>query len=286
MIELILMGIFLGSIYALMGLGFSLIFAGVRGTMNIAHGALAILGAYLCLLFAERGLDPLIGMIPVIPIVFIIGYAIQRVLVNKVIYGDPNVVSLLLIGVSVIVENLAILIWSANPKSLTVFAPYAIQGITILGRTVPINYVINFFISIVTIIIYYLFLKKTFTGMAIRATSVGHVYAQLLGVNPKKTYAYTYALGTIATGLAGVLMGLTFTFVPSNSLDWLTIAFGVVVLGGLGSMRGVLAGGLIIGLSHVLSAYYLGVQYQLLLGYIVILIVLALRPEGIFGYKV
>jgi branched-chain amino acid transport system permease protein len=105
-------------------------------------------------------------------------------------------------------------------------------------------------------------------------------------VNPKKTYAYTYGLGAIAAGVAGILMGLTFTFVPSTSLDWLTIAFGVVVLGGLGSLRGVIAGGLIMGLTVVLSAYYLGVQYQLFLCYVVILIVLALRPEGIFGYKV
>jgi branched-chain amino acid transport system permease protein len=280
------MGILLGSVYAVMGLGFSLIFAGIRGTMNIAHGALAILGSYLCLLFAARGLDPLLGMMPVIPIMFILGYAIQRVLVNRVIYGDPNVVALVLVGLSVLTENLMILIWSPNPKTLTVFAPYAIKGLQIVGHIVPISYLINLFVAIATIIIYYLFLKRTYIGIAIRATSENYVHAQLLGVNPKKSYAYTYGLGTIATGIGGILMGLTFTFVPSTSLEWLTIAFGVVVLGGLGSMRGVLAGGLIMGLSQVLSAYYLGVQYQLLLSYIVILIVLALRPEGIFGYKV
>jgi branched-chain amino acid transport system permease protein len=286
MINLILMGICLGGIYAVMGLGFSLIFAGIRGTMNIAHGALAILACYFCLLFAERGFDPLLAMLPVIPIMFILGYAIQGGLVNRLVYGDPNVFVLLLIGVSVVMENLIIVIWSANPKTLTTFAPYAIQGIKIGGITLPLNYIINFSISVAVIILYYLFLKKTYWGISIRATSESYVYAQLLGVNPKKTYAYTYGLGAIAAGVAGILMGLTFTFVPSTSLDWLTIAFGVVVLGGLGSLRGAIAGGLIMGLTVVLSAYYLGVQYQLFLCYVVILIVLALRPEGIFGYKV
>ena len=286
MINLILMGICLGGIYAVMGLGFSLIFAGIRGTMNIAHGALAILACYFCLLFAERGFDPLLAMLPVIPIMFILGYAIQGGLVNRLVYGDPNVFVLLLIGVSVVMENLIIVIWSANPKTLTTFAPYAIQGIKIGGITLPLNYIVNFSISVAVIILYYLFLKKTYWGISIRATSESYVYAQLLGVNPKKTYAYTYGLGAIAAGVAGILMGLTFTFVPSTSLDWLTIAFGVVVLGGLGSLRGVIAGGLIMGLTVVLSAYYLGVQYQLFLCYVVILIVLALRPEGIFGYKV
>jgi branched-chain amino acid transport system permease protein len=286
MINLILMGICLGGIYAVMGLGFSLIFAGIRGTLNIAHGALAILACYLCSLFAERGFDPLLAMLPVITIMFILGYAIQGGLVNRLVYGDPNVFVLLLVGVSVVIENLIIVIWSANPKTLTTFAPYAIQGIKIGGITLPLNYIINFSISVAVIILYYLFLKKTYWGISIRATSESYVYAQLLGVNPKKTYAYTYGLGAIAAGVAGILMGLTFTFVPSTSLDWLTIAFGVVVLGGLGSLRGVIAGGLIMGLTVVLSAYYLGVQYQLFLCYVVILIVLALRPEGIFGYKV
>jgi len=286
MINLILMGICLGGIYAVMGLGFSLIFAGIRGALNIAHGALAILACYFCLLFAERGFDPLLAMLPVIPIMFILGYAIQGGLVNRLVYGDPNVFVLLLVGVSVVIENLIIVIWSANPKTLTTFAPYAIQGIKIGGVTLPLNYIINFSISVAVIILYYLFLKRTYWGISIRATSESYVYAQLLGVNPKKTYAYTYGLGAIAAGVAGILMGLTFTFVPSTSLDWLTIAFGVVVLGGLGSLRGVIAGGLIMGLTVVLSAYYLGVQYQLFLCYVVILIVLALRPEGIFGYRV
>jgi branched-chain amino acid transport system permease protein len=286
MINLILMGICLGGIYAVMGLGFSLIFAGIRGALNIAHGALAILACYFCLLFAERGFDPLLAMLPVIPIMFILGYAIQGGLVNRLVYGDPNVFVLLLVGVSVVIENLIIIIWSANPKTLTTFAPYAIQGIKIGGVTLPLNYIINFSISVAVIILYYLFLKRTYWGISIRATSESYVYAQLLGVNPKKTYAYTYGLGAIAAGVAGILMGLTFTFVPSTSLDWLTIAFGVVVLGGLGSLRGVIAGGLIMGLTVVLSAYYLGVQYQLFLCYVVILIVLALRPEGIFGYRV
>jgi len=286
MINLILMGICLGGIYAVMGLGFSLIFAGIRGTINIAHGALAILACYFCLLFAERGFDPLLSILFVTPIMFVLGYAIQGGLVNRLVYGDPNVFVLLLIGVSVVIENLIIVIWTANPKTLTTFAPYSIQGIKIGDITLPLNYIINFSISVVTIVVYYLFLKKTYWGIAIRATSESYTYAQLLGVNPKKTYAYTYGLGAIAAGIAGILMGLTFTFVPSTSLDWLIIAFGVVVLGGLGSLRGVIAGGLIMGLTVVLSAYYLGVQYQLFLCYVVILIVLALRPEGIFGYRV
>lgn len=286
MIELILMGVFLGGVYSVMGLGFSLIFAGIRETMNVTHGALAILGCYLCLLFAERGIDPLLSILIVVPIMFALGYAIQRGLINRVIYGNPNIVTIILLGLSVIIENTVLLIWTANPKSLTRYAPYTIESIGILGVRIPLNYLLNFCISISTIIVFYLFLKKTYTGISIRATSEDYVCAQFLGVNPKKSYAYTYGLGMIATGIAGILMGLTFAFVPASSLDWLIIAFGVVVLGGLGSMRGVLAGGLILGLSHVLSAYYIGVQYQLFIGYMVILAVLALRPEGIFGYKV
>ena len=148
---------------------------------------------------------------------------------------------------------------------------------------IPLLYLINFFIALGAIFILHLIFQKTYLGRAIRAASDDEGAAKLMGINTKRIYAFAMGIAMMTAGVAGVLVGMAFLFYPHTGPQYLIIAFGVMVIGGLGSMKGTLAGGLILALSQLVGAQLWELGYQLLCGYIVLLIILAIRPQGIFG---
>lgn len=286
-VEVIFMGIFVGAVYGLIGIGLSLVFTGIRNLINLAHGHIAILSAYLALtLSLALRVDPLISVGVVIPLIFFMGFLIQHGLLNRLIFKDPMVCLILLVGLGSVMENVMLLIWNPDPRSLAPYVPYALQSLKFLNIQIPLIYLIGFCFSIVATIILYVFLKRTYTGMAIRAASEDPTYAECLGVNTRRIYSYTFAIGFAVAALAGIIIGMIYTFVPSSGMPYTIISFGVIVLGGLGSMRGALTGGIILGIIQQLTAYFLGVAYQFFLGYVVIVLILTLKPEGLFGQKV
>ena len=281
------MGIFVGAIYGLLGIGLSLVFAGIRNLINLSHGHIAILAAYIALtLSIAMSLDPLVSAVIVLPVIFVLGFIIQFGLVNKTIFKDLTISLLILVGLTSVIENLMLLVWNPDPRSLARYAPYAIQSFNLFGASVPLIYLVGFSISIVATVMLYVFLKYTYSGKAMRAASEDPTYTECLGVNIRKIYAYTFGLALAVAAIAGILIGLMYVFVPSSGMSYTIIAFGVMVLGGLGSMRGALIGGIILGLTQQLAAHFLGVQYQFFLGYVIIILILTLRPEGLFGYRV
>ncbi|MEM0216152.1 MAG: branched-chain amino acid ABC transporter permease [Candidatus Nezhaarchaeales archaeon] len=285
--EVILMGTFTGAIYGLIGIGLSLIFTGIRNMINLAHGHLAVLAAYLALTLSSNSmLDPLICALLVVPIVFALGAIIQYGAVNRLIYRSPTIPLILFAGIASIIENVALLVWHPDPRSLAPLAPYSLLTVSLLGVRLPLIYLVGFLISLGSMLILYTFLKHTDIGRAIRAASEDPEYAECLGVDTKKIYAYTFGIGGALAAIAGIMVGLIYLFVPSDGWPYTILSFGVIVLGGVGSMRGAFVGGVILGISQQLSAYYLGVAYQYFVGYILILAVLALRPQGIFGMRV
>jgi branched-chain amino acid transport system permease protein len=279
--ESLLYGSLLGGAYAVIGIGMSLTL-GVMDVMNIAHGEIILLGSYLsyCLL-TMFGMDPLLSVIVLAPFFFILGFLLQRFGLSKTLKYSVEMFVISTLGISTILENTYLLVWSPMQKALV--TNYALWSFKLGEFSMPFVYVLNFFISIGVLVFLREFLRKTYLGMAIRGSSEDWRMAQLMGINTNNIRALTFGLGLLTAGIAGVLIGLTYPFSPSTGKAYLVIAFGVVVLGGLGSMIGTFVGGITIGLVQVLTAAFFDPAWQLFASYLVIFILLALRPKGVLG---
>jgi branched-chain amino acid transport system permease protein len=282
LVQPILNGILLGGLYALVAVGMSMMFGIVR-LVNLAHGDLMILSAYLgFVMMSWLGMHPLLTLFFVVPAMFVIGYCVQKYLLNRVLGNDMEPPLLVAFGVSIIVQNLMVLIFSPNSQSLN--SSLSIQSINLTSDiSVSVLYVIGFLASIVVVAVLQLFFQHSYMGRAIRAASDDEMAAQLSGVDTKRAYAYAMGIAMMTASIAGVLIGMIYTFYPYTGSQYMLIAFGVVVIGGLGSIKGVFVGGVILALAQLLGAHFFGPGNQLLCGYEVLLIVLAVRPQGIFG---
>ena len=278
----IINGVLLGGLYAVIALGMSVIF-GIVKVVNLAHGDLMILSSYLSLvLISWLGISPLVSLIIVVPIMFFVGCFVQGGLLNRVLGKEMEPPLLVAFGLSVILQNLLLIVFKPDARSL--MSDLAVKTI-LLGETLtlPVLYLVNFFGGLIVILAVYLVFRKTYLGRAIRAASDDEMSTQLMGVNTKRIYAYAMGIAMMTAAVAGVLVGMTFTFYPHTGPQFLIISFGVIIIGGLGSMKGCLAGGLILALAQTLGAHFAGTGYQLLFGYGVLLVVLGIRPQGLFG---
>jgi branched-chain amino acid transport system permease protein len=278
----IMNGLLLGGLYGIVGIGMSMIFGIVR-VVNLAHGDLVILGSYLSLVtLSIFNVSPLLTLILVIPAMFLIGFFIQYYLVNRVLGQGMNPPLLVAFGLSIILQNLLLLVFTPDARALLTSISIATLPI---GNfiNIPVVYLVDFIGSLLTILLLSRFFNRTYLGKAIRAASDDEGAAQLMGINTKKIYAWAMAIAGGTAAIAGVLVGMTFTFYPHTGPDYLIIAFGVVIIGGLGSLIGTFMGGLILGLAQILGAHFLGPGFQLLSGYLILLIVLAFKPTGLFA---
>lgn len=281
LLQPILNGLLLGGLYAVIGIGLSTMFGIVR-LLNLAHGDLMILSAYLSMtLAAWFGLNPFLSLILVIPVMFFLGILIQKYLLNRVIGKELEPPMLVAFGLSFILQNFLLLVFTPDAQSL--MTDLSLKTIP-LGNSLNISvlYLVNFCVGCGVILGLYLFFRKTYLGMAIRAASDDEMGARVTGVNTKAIYACAMGVALITASVAGVLAGMTFMFYPHTGPQYLIIAFGVVIIGGLGSLKGTLVGGVILAQAQLIGAHVLGPGYQLLVGYLVLLIVLALKPEGLF----
>jgi branched-chain amino acid transport system permease protein len=277
----VVMGILLGGLYAVIALGLSLVF-GVIKEINIAHGDLVILGSYFgYVAMTVFGIDPILSLIIGMPILFGIGFVIQKYLLNRAFKISMDATLIIAFGLSLILQNTYQLIWTPMARGLT--TSYALESFSAGPVHVPLIYLLDFVAAVLVMLFIHQFLKRTYLGRAIRAAAQDRKTAHLMGINTDRVYAYTFAISMALAAVAGVFLGLTFSFTPISGMSFLIIALGVVVLGGMGSIVGTFVGGIAFGLAQTLGGYFFGVAAQMLVAYVMVLVVLAVIPRGIFG---
>ena len=282
MIQCIITGILLGGLYSMIGIGMSLVF-GIMGLTNLAHGDLMILGTYITMVVANGlGCNLILSTIISVVIMCVIGFVMQQFLVNRVMDKGEAPALLVTFGLSIFLANLMLKIFSADNQIIN--NPLASMNVlTTNVLSISASYLVSFIIACVIIIALSLVMQKTNFGRSIRATSDDVMAAELMGVNTKVAYALAMVICMGITAVAGSLVGSTFTFYPSSGTQYLIIAFGVVVIGGMGSLVGTLIGGILLGVAQLVGGQIFGSGVQMLVAYIVLLVILALRPNGLFA---
>jgi len=281
-IQSVLNGLLLGGLYAVIGIGMSLIF-GVMGLTNLAHGDLIIVGAFVCMTLTAQLVGSVWAAIVItVVIMAAIGFFIQGFLINRVLDKGAEPALLTTFGVSICLSNTLLLFFGADARSISSSFATANAFSTNLFSVSSV-YLLDFFIAICVIAVLHCILQYTYFGRSVRAASDNIHAAELMGVDTKKVFSYAMALAMVSAAIAGLLVGMTFIFYPSTGTQYLIIAFGVVVIGGMGSLLGTLLGGIILGLAQLLGAYFWGSGYQLLAGYLVLLLILTVKPEGLLS---
>jgi branched-chain amino acid transport system permease protein len=281
LISALLSGVLLGGLFAITALGLSLVF-GVMRLVNIVHGELIVLGAYIALeLTRHGGLDPLLTILIVAPVLFVVAAPAYRLLLEPLMAKGPEPALLTTVALSVIAQNLYILFWSGDTQTLQ--ASYATASISVAGLRVPAMYLISFAIALVLCGAVHLMLQRTGLGREIRASSEDSEAAAGLGVDVVRVRVFVYGLAAACAAVGGVLVGITFDFTPTIGITYLLTGFAVVVLGGLGSVKGTLLGAILLGVIESVGAAFVGDGYRDFIGFVAFLIVLSLRPQGLFG---
>jgi branched-chain amino acid transport system permease protein len=280
-LNIILQGALLGGLYALFAAGLSLMF-GVMRLVNIAHGDLIVLSAYLGLVVVQvTGLHPLVSLVLVVPIMFVVGYTLQRGLLNFTLGGDILPPLLVTFGLSVIIQNALLEGFSADSRRLQ--AGGLETASLRLGEQMAIGWLpaIVFVTAVAVIVLMEQLLYRTALGRAFRATSDDADTAQLYGVDIRHIFALATALALAVVSIAGVLLAIRTNFDPSIGPARLLYAFEAVIIGGLGSLWGTLAGGVILGIAQSVGAA-LDPGWEILAGHLAFLAVLVIRPRGLF----
>jgi branched-chain amino acid transport system permease protein len=275
-------GVLLGGLYAVVGIGMAMIFGILRLT-NLAHGDLMVLASYACLVVVgATGINPLVTLVLVLPFMFLVGFVLQTQLLNRVLGKGMEPPLLVAFGVSIILQNALLGVFTPDARSLS--SGFTTGRIPVTSHfSIPMVYLVDFVAGVVVILLLHQFLQRTYVGRAIRAASDDEDAAKLAGIGTKRIYGYAMGIAMVTAAVAGLLVGITFPFYPHSGTSFLIIAFGVVVIGGLENMIGTLLAGIILGLAQTMGAHFFGTGVQLLVGYGVLLLVLAIRPQGLFA---
>jgi len=279
--NVIIQGVLIGGLYAMFAAGLSLIF-GVMRLVNIAHGDLIVLAAYVALMVRQAlGIDPLTSLILVTPIMAAIGYALQRGLLNRTLGDDLLPPLLVTFGLSVIIQNGLLELFTADSRRLQAGA-IEIQTFQVAeGLWIGVLPFIQFAVAVIVIAALQSLFYRTPLGRAFRATSDDQAVAQLMGLDTRHVFAMAMALSLAVIAIAGVFLAVRANFDPAIGPARLIFGFEAVIIGGLGSLWGTLAGGIILGVAQAIGAQ-INPGWQLLAGHFAFLLILALRPEGLF----
>lgn len=280
-LNVILQGVLIGGLYAMFAAGLSLIF-GVMRLVNIAHGDLIVLAAYIALVTTTSlGLDPLTSLIIVVPVMAVIGYALQRGLLNRTLGDDLLPPLLVTFGLSIIIQNGLLEWFTADSRKLQAGA-IEVQTFQVMqGVWIGALPFIQFVVAVAVIAGLQQLFYRTALGRAFRATSDDQAVAQLMGLDTRHVFAMAMALSLAVVAIAGVFLAVRANFDPSIGPARLIFGFEAVIIGGLGSMWGTLVGGVILGVAQAVGAQ-IDPGWQLLAGHIAFLVILAVRPQGLF----
>ena len=280
-LQALLSGLLNGGIYSLVAVGLTLIF-GVMRIINFAHGSLMMLGMYVSYwLFVLWGVDPYLSLIASGSVLFAVGVFIEAVLVSPVLEAPEHDQLLLTLGISLVIENLALFLWKADPRTVTV--PYLAVAPMVGGIMISSPRVIAFVVSLAFTAALYVFLKRTDLGRAIRAVSQDREGALTVGINMRRIYALAFGIGCACVGAAGSLVVPFYAVDPYVGGVFVITAFVVVVLGGMGNFAGALLAALIVGLAESVAAVFIPAAMKQIVMYTIFVVVLLFRPQGLFG---
>jgi branched-chain amino acid transport system permease protein len=287
LLQIVSTGLIIGGIYALIAVGLNLIYGTMR-LLNIAHGELIMLGAYITFwLYTLYGVSPLISIFIVLVSCAVIGFIICRVIFLPIIKTSKSVLVLesnsllIFFGLSIIFSNLASLLWTADIRGYS----YMTQIVSIAGVPFMYNRLLAFAASVIVCLICYVLIQKTMLGKAIRALIQDREASQIVGINTNLIYYTSFCIAFAMAGLAGCLMSLFYEITPFMGMPYTIIAFIVIVLGGLGNIFGSLLGGFLLGLFETIGVSITSPGLRPILSYSLFILVILLRPEGIFGRK-
>lgn len=280
----VIQGLLVGGLYAMLATGLSLVF-GVMRLVNLAHGDLGLLAAFACVVIVDAtGVGPFIGLIVVVPMMMTIGYLLQRAILNRTLEGGVLSSVLVTFGLAVVIQNGLLHVFTADSRGLDV-GPLETASLSITDQLIvgwlP---VLTLLTAVAMLVALQIVLDRTQLGRALRAASDDAEAARIVGIDTGHLFALAMAiaLGTVAVG--GVLLGVRTTFAPFDGSNLLIFAYEAVIIGGLGSLWGTLAGGIILGISQAVGGQ-INPAYQILAGHLVFLAILLMRPEGLFARR-
>lgn len=281
-LENLISGILLGGIYIIMSLGLNLIF-GVIKVVNFAHGEFLMLGMYITYwMFMLLGLDPYLSIPIAATLLGLLGMFVQKFIFNKLLADEASQI-VAAIGLMIFFQNLATFLWGSDFKSVR--SSYAGINISVFDVRISATRAISFIIAIIVTMLLYFFLNKTETGMKIRATAQDRELAEIMGINSKRIYITTFGIGATLCGIAAALMSPIYYVFPVVGFTFAPLCFVIVVLGGLGSFTGTIAGGFILGILEAFIGFLVNVEVATVVAFVILLIVLFWKPTGLFGER-
>jgi branched-chain amino acid transport system permease protein len=280
-VQALISGILIGGVYALIGIGLTIIF-GVMRVINFAHGELLMVGMYATyFLFTLLHVDPFLSIIITIPLMFLFGAFLQKVFINRVLGALPQNQILLTIGLGLIMSNSVMLAFTSDYKILT--TRYSSSSMKVAGISISTPLLISFAITAAITAGLYWFLLKTDTGQAIRATAQDREAARLMGINVGRMSIIAFGLGSALAGTAGALISPTYYIFPQVGSVFTLKAFVITVLGGMGSVIGATLGGVLIGMAESIGGVYFGSGWKDVVVFVLFLLVLLFKPAGLLG---
>jgi branched-chain amino acid transport system permease protein len=276
-------GVAIGCVYILLATGLNIIF-GVMKLVNFAHGQLLMIGAYLTwTISVSLGLNAYIAILITMPLVALLGIAVERLTFRRVLGTDKLNEIFVSLGLIYIFENVALLVWGDRSKQIV--SPLNNLNLVLPSISITYDRVVAVVVVIAVLVAYGLLIKKTKIGLAMRATSQKDTAAMLMGINTEKVYMIAFALGAALAATAGGLYGIIFSFNYQVGAMPTIIAFAIIILGGLGSIKGAIVGGLLYGIAEQLATLFLGGIWASAVAFALLIVVLIVRPNGIFGVK-
>jgi branched-chain amino acid transport system permease protein len=287
LLSALLNGLTTGAVYALIALGLTLIY-GVLHIINFAHGASLMMALYGVYALKERwGIDPYVALPLMVPAMFVLGYAMQRIVINRASHGKDENILLVTLGLSIVMENMALLFFKSDTR--TIDTSYTLSTVAIGPEAaqvmVSVPKLVAFAGALVVSALLILILQRTDLGRAIRAVAKEKQGARLMGIDVEHVYAMCFGLGLACLGAAACFLLPAYYVNPQVGNGFVLVAFTVVVLGGMGSFAGALLGGLLIGVVESFGGLFLGESLGQVGIFVIFIGVLLLRPEGLFGAK-
>ena len=280
-LQIFVNGIVLGALYACIAVGFSLVW-GVLNVINMLHGSFIILGGYLTFFaWFYLGLNPILVLPAVALLLYILGFALQYLFINKVVTAPVLTTLTLTFGLDMILYNLMTVYFTATPRRVTL----DLGSIDLAGIVMPVDRLLGMGLALLLTALLYLVMRGSTIGRAIVAVRMDRQAAALMGIRVNRIYALTFGIGALMAGAAGAVFAMVFPVTTNLTGVFLGKAFVICVIGGLGSVPGALVGGLALGVIESFAGFYLGPQHAITVGFLLMLILLVVRPTGLVGVK-
>ena len=281
--QLLISAVLLGGVYSLIAVGLTLIF-GVMRVVNFAHGEVVMLGMYLAFwAFTLLGLDPYVVLVASLPVFFLAGLTSYRLVMRPVIRESHNVQIFTTVGLSIVLQNVALVAWTGDFRFVR---PDYYSVVVRLGSTAfNVSQVVAFAVAALVTAALFAFMRWSYTGKVMRATAQDRQAAALMGIDTDRVYGLTWTIGIVSVGVAGVLLAPLYPVYPTTGLQFVLIAYVVVVLGGLGDMAGAVLGSLIVAAVEVGGSYIVGAAWKEVLYLLLFIAILVVRPAGLFGQR-